>query len=151
MKNNHQQYPPSPIPTGLALILILNLIPISSLSALDDPTYPLHENGEYLCFVSGPDGKAESCRLWLFGRRLNDHLVEAYRLKKLGRYQGGAVATTGGMPLGEYEKDPVILNLNQFSYLRLIRIRRPRPTSGSSLTNWNADAHFRFTNRETTP
>jgi hypothetical protein len=127
--------------------LLILLMSASALLALDDPTLPIHENGEYLCYVKGPDGKAQSCQLWLLGKRLNNNLFEAYKLKKFGKYVGGAVATTGGMPVGEYEKEPVILNLDTFYYMKLIRIKRPRPESRSSLHDWNKGPKWdKFTN-----
>lgn len=126
--------------------LIILLMSAPALMALDDPTYPIHENGEYLCFVSGVGGGPSKCELWLFGRQLGNGLVEAYKLRRYGRIQGGATASIGGKPKGEYEKESVVLNLNQFSYLRLMRIRRDWPpvSAKSSLHNWNADENFKF-------
>ena len=132
--------------------LLILLMSASALLALDDPTLPIHENGEYLCYIKGPDGKAQSCQLWLLGKRLNNNLFEAYKLKRFGNYVGGAVATLGGMQVGEYEKEPVILNLDMFYYMKLLRIRRSRVVSRSSLHDWTKDENFRFkekTNKET--
>ena len=122
--------------------LLILLMSASGLMALDDPTYPIHENGEYLCYRETPTGL--KCELWLFGKRVGNDMVEAHKLRRYGRFVGGATATIGGRPVGEYEKEPVLLNLNQFNYLRLMRIKRDRPTSSSSLHNWNADENFRF-------
>jgi len=122
--------------------LLILLMSASGVMALDDPTYPIHENGEYLCYRETPTGL--KCELWLFGKRVGNDMVEAYKLRRYGRFVGGATATSGGRPAGEYEKEPVLLNLNQFNYLRLMRIKRDRPTSSSSLHNWTADENFRF-------
>jgi len=122
--------------------LLILLMSASALMALDDPTYPIHENGEYLCYRETSSGL--KCELWLFGKRVGDDMVEAHRLKRFGRYLGGATATSGGIPSGEYEKEPVMLNLSKFNYVKLMRIKRERKTSSSSLHNWTADENFRF-------
>ena len=122
-------------------ILITLLMSASALMALDDPTYPIHENGEYLCFLKNENGgQPSSCQLWLFGRQVNENLVEAYRIKRYGRYLGGGVATSGGPqnPVGDYEKEPVILNLNNFAYLRLLRIKKPQ-AGESTIGKWTED------------
>ena len=131
--------------------LIILLMSASGLMALHDATYPIHENGEYLCYRETPNGL--KCELWLFSKRVGDDMVEAYRLKRFGRYLGGATATSGGIPLGKYEKEPVMLNLRQFNYVKLMRIKRERPGSRSSLHNWTDDKNFRFTktNQEAAP
>ena len=83
-------------------------------------------------------------------------MVEAYKIRRYGRYLGGATATIGGKPKGEYEKEPVALNLNQFNYVKLMRIKRDirTPDSGEgSLRDWADDKNFSFakTNKEATP
>jgi len=120
---------------------IVLLMSASGLMALDDPTYPIHENGEYLCYRETPTGL--KCELWLFGKRVGNDMVEAYKLKRFGRFLGG-----GARPVGEYEKEPVLLNLNHFNYLRLMRIKRDRPTSNSSLHNWTKEEHWPDVKRE---
>jgi len=129
--------------------LLILLLFAPALWALDDPTYPIHENGEYLCYRETPSGL--KCELWLFGPRVDNDRVQAYKLRRFGRFLGGATATSGAKPVGEYEKEPVLLDLRHFNYLRLMRIRRERPASTSSLHCWTRDEHFRFTNRETSP
>ena len=105
--------------------IVVLLFTISGLWALNDPTYPLHEDGEYQCYVEDKSGKLVECQMWLFKERINDHQVKAHKFKRALRRDGQLLYTLRRIPVIEYEKTPVVLDLNQFAYVKLIRFYRP--------------------------
>ena len=117
------------------LILLLSTAPL--LAWEDIATYRvfpenvdrlfIQENGEYLCFSRDPQGRITRCQLWLILHRVSETQVAAIPAKKFDPSATGGVDSLGDFPPPDFDDQPILLNLLDFSHLQLIRVHVPCP------------------------
>jgi len=85
----------------------------------------IQENGEYLCFNRDPQGRLTRCQLWLILYRVSETQVAALPAKPFDPAATNGVDLLGDLPPIEFQDQPVLLNLLDFSHLQLLRVRTP--------------------------